>query len=39
MPREFPCSIRVRSPQHAAVIEREYADAKEELKQWDDAYQ
>ncbi|GJN91185.1 hypothetical protein Rhopal_004203-T1 [Rhodotorula paludigena] len=39
MPREFPCSIKVRSPQHAAVIEREYADAKEELKQWDDAYQ
>ncbi|GAA6007074.1 cytochrome P450 [Rhodotorula paludigena] len=39
MPREFPCSIKVRSSQHAAVIEREYADAKEELKQWDDAYQ
>ncbi|GAA5836682.1 hypothetical protein JCM11251_002697 [Rhodosporidiobolus azoricus] len=32
MPRKFPCSIKVRSPAHAKVIEREWADAAEELR-------
>ncbi|GAA5975296.1 hypothetical protein JCM11641_005927 [Rhodosporidiobolus odoratus] len=35
MPRPFQCSIKPRSAQHVAVIEREWVDAAEELKQYE----
>lgn len=35
MPHPFEISITPRSPAHAAVIEREWAEAAEELKQYD----
>lgn len=36
MPKPFKCSIKVRSPAHAAVIEREYSEAAEEFKQFEE---
>ncbi|BGP40833.1 hypothetical protein JCM10450v2_004836 [Rhodotorula kratochvilovae] len=39
MPRPFQCAITPRSAQHKAVIEREWLEAQDELKQYDAACQ
>ncbi|BGP32800.1 hypothetical protein JCM10296v2_004584 [Rhodotorula toruloides] len=36
MPKPFKCSVKVRSPAHAAVIEREYSEAAEDFKQFEE---
>lgn len=35
MPHPFEISLKARSPLHKAVVEREWAEASEELKQYD----